>query len=47
LDIGQLTDDWSDLVGLLENDEDRIPSKFDFLDLATILRSIGDLSDLS
>ncbi len=38
-DLGQLSDDWRDLEKLLENNREPLAS--DFIDLAMILRAIG------
>ena len=40
LDMGQLTDDWDDLQKLL--DPEREPLTDDFVDLAAILRAVGE-----
>jgi hypothetical protein len=40
LTLGQLSDDWSELRKLL--DQDRVPAGLDFVWLASILRKLGE-----
>lgn len=43
LDLGQLSFDWNDLLKILNDSNDPLIS--DFIDLAAILRAIGDLGE--
>ena len=44
LNLGQLSDDWNDLLKVASGADDPLIS--DFIDLAAILRAIGDLGEL-
>lgn len=46
LGLGKLSEEWEDLMHLKSGDEDDVPITYDLTNLARILRSIQDNSDI-
>jgi hypothetical protein len=45
LSVGQLSDDWKDLLALMNNEKEIV--LYNFVDLASILRKIGEMGEAS